>query len=105
MMKFLLFFLTLYSFISFVHADIEEDTALETGGIKVEFFELTNKGIIHVYDCDQCLNKFYTFDDQPRIKRQGRYIPFEEFMTDYWNAKYPTIFLDKKSRSVLKVSY
>ncbi len=104
-MKFFLYFLTIWSFVSFAHADIEEDTALETGSIKVEFFETSGKGVIHVLDCDQCLKQFYTFSDQPRIKRKGSYIPFEVFMKDYWNAKNPTIFLDKQSRSVLKVSY
>ncbi len=104
-MKFLLCFLCTWSFFSAVHGDVEVDTAVETGSIKVEYFETTKKGIIYVYDCDQCTKKFYSFSDEPRIKRQGKYIPFDEFMTDYWNAESPTLFLDPQSRSVLKVLY
>lgn len=88
-----------------LHAANEPDTAMETSGIKVEFLETSQKGIIYVYGCDQCTKKYYTFTDKPRIKRKGQYISFEEFMNDYWNAKYPTLFLDKRTQSVLKVLY
>ena len=81
------------------------DTAMETSGIKVEFFETSQEGIVYVYGCDQCTEKFYTFTDEPRIKRKGKYISFEEFMKDYWNAEHPTLFLDQRTQSVRKILY
>ena len=104
-MKFISYLFICFLFSSNLYADNTPDTALETGSIKVEFFETSQEGIIYVYDCDQCTKKIYTFSDQPRIKRKGKYISFEEFMKDYWNAEHPTLFLDERTQSVRKVLY
>lgn len=81
------------------------EIAVETNGIKVEFFESSNRGLIHVKDCSQCKQKYYTFTNKPIIKRFGRIVSFETFLTDYWNAEDPTLFLDPDSLSVLRINY
>ncbi len=81
------------------------DIAVETNGIKVEFNTAINRGSIHVYDCKQCTESNYYFTKKPQILKSGRLISFEKFMKDFWNAKYPTLILDKKTFSVLKVIY
>ncbi len=81
------------------------DIALETGGIKVEYNDVSKKGIIHVYKCEQCTKKYYEFSELPKIMRKGSDISFDIFMKDYWNAKYPTLLLDIESLTVLQVSY
>lgn len=98
-----LIFCILYS--SNLYAESTVDTALETSGIRVEYFESSRKGVVYVKGCEQCSQKFYKFSDEPRVKRKGKYISFEEFMTDYRNAEHPTIFLDKRTRSVRKILY
>ena len=91
---------------SIVQADVPaSDTAVETGGIKVEFNSISNKGTIHVFRCELCTKTNYLFNHKPKIIKQGSIITFNAFMEDYWNAKYPTLILDKENLTVLKVVY
>mgnify|MGYP005992808131 CR=1 FL=1 len=79
--------------------------ALETTSIKVEYIETTQRGIVYVFNCEQCTDKFYSFDASLIIKKNGEKISIDEFSTDYWNAKFPTIFLDPESKLIVEVSY
>lgn len=81
------------------------DTAVETGGIRVEFNTASNLGRVHVLRCEQCSKTNYLFNDKPEIIKHGNVISFERFMTDFWNAKYPTLILDIKTLTVLKIVY
>lgn len=81
------------------------DSALETNGIKVEYFESSKKGIIRPSGCSQCLLEFYNFKKDIKIIKNGKSIQLPEFMNDYWNAKYPTIFIDLKTNEVKRVNY
>ncbi len=81
------------------------ELAVETNGIRVEYIESSNRGLVHVKNCSQCTQKYYTFSKKPIINRFGRIITFDEFLADYWNAEYPTLFLDPKSMSVLRINY
>jgi len=81
------------------------ELAVETNGIRVEYIESSNRGLVHIKGCSQCEKKYYTFTKKPIIKKQGKIISFDEFLTDYWNAKFPTLFLDPKSLSVLRINY
>ncbi len=81
------------------------ELAVETNGIRVEYIESSNRGLVHIKDCSECQQKYYTFSKKPIIKKHGRIISFDEFLTDYWNAEYPTLFLDPKSLSVLRINY
>jgi len=98
--------LILISFMSSVsHGVTALDTAIEVGSIKVEFYNTSNTGIIHVYQCDSCTQKIYKFSTPPKVIRSGKVITFEFFLKDYWNAKFPTLLLDNKSLSVFQVVY
>ncbi len=81
------------------------ELAVETNGIRVEYIESSNRGLVHVKDCSQCTKKYYTFSEKPIINRLGRIISFDDFLTDYWNAEDPTLFLDPESLSVLRINY
>ncbi len=81
------------------------DIALEPQSIKVEYMDSSNSGIIYVKDCEQCTKPFYSFKQKPKIIKQGKEISFETFMTDYWNARFPTLFLNIKSQAVMRVVY
>ncbi len=81
------------------------DIAVETGGIRVEYIASSDRGIIRVRDCKQCSQSYYKFPSPPIIQKQGREILFSEFLTDYWQAKFPTLILDKQSLNVSKVVY
>ncbi len=81
------------------------DTAIEAGGIRVEYNSVSNSGRVHVYHCEQCKQSDYLFIKKPHIIRKGKTITFEAFMHDFWNAKYPTLILDSESLSVLEVVY
>ncbi len=105
-MKFLLSFLFSLGVLQNAQAElIILERALETNGIRVEYIESSNRGLVHVKNCNQCKQKTYTFAKKPIIKKYGRIISFDEFLTDYWNAEDPTLFLDPESLSVLRINY
>jgi|GEM_PF-1169669 len=91
---------------SVVQADVPAlDSAMEAGGIKVEFNSISNKGTVHVLRCEHCMHTNYPFNQKTKFIKQGRVISFDAFMKDYWNAKYPTLILDKEDLTVLKIVY
>ncbi len=91
---------------SIIQADVPAlDTAVETGGIEVEFNTISNKGTIHVLGCELCTKTKYLFSQKPQIIKQGKIITFKAFMDDYRNAKYPTLILDNENLAVLQVVY
>jgi hypothetical protein len=81
------------------------DIAVEATSIKVEYIASSNRGIIYPHNCEQCDQDYYDFSQSPTIIKSGKKISFNSFMKDYWNAKFPTLLLDKKTKSVLKVVY
>jgi len=81
------------------------ELAVETNGIRVEYIESSNRGLVHIKNCSQCEKKYYSFSKKPTINKYGKIISFDEFLTDYWNAEYPTLFLDPESLSVLRITY
>lgn len=81
------------------------EDALETQGLKVEYIASSERGLIYVQKCEQCSKKMYAFNKKPIIIRQGIEIPFDIFLSDYWNAKFPTLFLDPKTKQVLRIKY
>ncbi|MEH6344913.1 MAG: hypothetical protein V7785_07505 [Bermanella sp.] len=104
-MKLIVFLFTSLCFATSVYSATALDIALEPQSIKVEYMSSSDSGIIYVKGCDQCSNAFYTFKQKPKIIKQGKEISFEIFMTEYWNAKFPTLFLDIKSQAVIRVVY
>ena len=104
-MKYLLFFLWALSASQGGQAAQFLDIAIETNGIRVEYIESSKRGLVHIKGCSQCKKKYYYFSKKPIINKSGKVISFDEFLTDYWNAEYPTLFLDPKSLSVLRINY
>ncbi len=104
-MRYLLLFLSVFCISQTGLTAQYLELAVETNGIRVEYIESSNRGLVHVKDCSQCQQKYYTFSKKPIINRFGKLISFDEFLTDYWNAEYPTLLLDPKSLSVLRINY
>lgn len=84
---------------------ISLEGAVETESIKVEYFDTTKRGIVRVKGCEQCKEAYYSFKKQPTIIKNGRVILFDYFLTDFRSAKNPTLFLDPKDQSVLRIKY
>lgn len=99
-----LFFTYLFSTTAFSDVDIKE-IGYEASGIKVEYYESSNSGIVIPIDCPNCDAKQYTFSGKPTIKKSGGYIRFSDFMNEYWNVEYPTIFLNLESKKVTRIVY
>ena len=104
-MKLIICLFVFLCFSSSAYSATALDIALEPKSIKVEYMDSSNSGIIYVKDCDQCGNTFYNFKQKPKIIKQGKEISFDVFMEDYWNAKFPTLFLNIKSKAVIRVVY
>ncbi len=103
-MKYLLsFILVLLS--SAGHTSQALDIAKETGGIRVEYIASSKRGIVRVFRCTQCSQSYYKFSTPPTIIKRGKKISFNEFLKDYWNAKFPTLILDSESLNISKVVY
>ncbi|MFT5594144.1 MAG: hypothetical protein ACI8SR_002533 [Oceanicoccus sp.] len=91
--------------IAFAKVVEHSDTALEANGMKVEFFDSSETGIIRPINCNLCLLEFYNFDNKIKINKSGTPIPLKTFMDDYWNAQYPTLFIDPRTNTVKKINY
>ncbi len=105
-MKFLLSLLLSFGVLQSAQAELVVlELAVETNGIRVEYIESSNRGIIYVKGCSECEMKKYFFSKKPIIEKHGKSISFNEFLGSYWNAEYPTLFLDPESLSVLRINY
>ncbi len=104
-MKLMICLFTCLYFSASANAATALDIALEPQSIKVEYMDSSSSGIIYVKGCDQCAKPFYSFKQKPKIIKQGKEISFESFMEDYWNARFPTLFLNIKSQAVMRVVY
>lgn len=104
-MKLIVFLFTSLCFSTSAYSATALDIALEPQSIKVEYMSSSDSGIIYVKNCDQCGKAFYNFKIKPKIIKQGKEISFDIFMEDYWNAKFPTLFLNIKSQAVMRVVY
>ena len=104
-MKFLLLAIFSLSIFQSAIAATATSIAIELESIKVEYIENTKRGIVYIYGCDDCSENFFTFEQFPKIKKNGKVITFETFMSEYWKAKHPAIFLDPKTKVVKKIIY
>lgn len=102
---FLLTFITLIiSSNSFAAKAVE--LARELHSIKVEYISSSDRGLIYVYGCSQCKGKtYYEFNSKPIIKKEGKTISFDDFLTDYRNGKFFTLFLSLDNHSVQRINY
>lgn len=104
-MKLLIFLVFLMSTQISFSKTIAITHALEVNSIKVEYMETSNKGLVYVYGCKQCADKYYKFDSTVKITKDGQEILLEELMSDYWNANTPTLFLNSKNNVIEAISY
>lgn len=81
------------------------DIALEATSLKLEYYESTQRGIVRLQGCSVCDKDFYDFDSIPNINKNGNTVSFEYFQKDFWNAKYPTVFLDKTTQQIIRIQY
>jgi len=81
------------------------DIALEAQSLKVEHIEQTDRGIITLIGCSLCEKGQYEYQGEITVLKKGKEIEFDEFLGEYWNIKSPTIFLDKATENVIRVSY
>ncbi|GAA6135882.1 hypothetical protein NBRC116188_26720 [Oceaniserpentilla sp. 4NH20-0058] len=106
-MKILLSTLLLCLFTSILHAETlkHKTSALETNGIKVEFFSSSNYGVITPIGCSYCLQKTYKFYSDININKKGKTTTLQSLLAEYSRAKYPTIFINLDSNVVYKLNY
>lgn len=103
-MKIIFLILTMISNISFAQI-ISLEIAVETRGIRVEYSDVSQRGFIYPIKCDSCTKKAYEFKGPIKVKKKNQPISFTAFLSDYSNAKYPTLFLNPETLDVLRVSY
>jgi hypothetical protein len=101
-MKLFLLFLVM-SLTSLSHGIIE--TAVESPGIKAEYYETSKTGKIFVIDCNQCDRSFYSFSSTPKITKNGLDISFKKFMADPKKGGFTTLILNLQDDSVLRINY
>lgn len=78
---------------------------LEVVNIKVEYYDTTNRGIVRVINCTRCSKKIYKFSPPPVIKKNGKVISIENFMSEHQEAITATLFLDKATLSVERINF
>lgn len=81
------------------------EEAVETQGIRVEYSDISNTGIIFPKNCEQCSKKSYTFDKNLKISHYKKHVSLQKFLKSYHDMQYPTLFLEPGSLKVLRVIY
>lgn len=81
------------------------DIAYEMDAFKAEYSQASKKGSITPLGCNQCDTNVYYFDNNVKILKSEQEISVNEFITDYWNAQYPTIFLNPKTKLIILIAY
>jgi hypothetical protein len=101
--------LALVSFLAFsfsVQSEITSlEIALETEKLKAEYYETSGRGKLTLIGCKRCEETVYEFEEAPLIFKKHQPITIEAFMQDYWNADYPTVFINLDKTKVLRISY
>ena len=101
-----LFILSIFLFqIGISHAATATSYAYEANSLKLAYSEISQAGTIRLFGCSRCEKSVFSFTTPPTILKQGNTVPFSFFLKDYWNAKYPTIFIDKSTQQVTHITY
>jgi len=104
MSRFLLLVVTLFYGLN-SHAVRATSMALEATSLKLVYSDISQSGTVKLYGCGQCKVSTYSFSSPPAVLKKGKAVPFSFFITDYWNAKYPTILVDMNTSNVLQITY
>lgn len=81
------------------------ETPLEMNSFLIEFREASKTGVIRVKGCNRCKQEFYEFNEDVVITRQGQIISIDILLNEYWDVKYPTIFLKANGTKATRISY
>lgn len=103
-MKQLIIFLLFLSSISSAEVVITEE-AVETNGIRVEYSTASQRGFIYPINCEQCSKKHYEFNIDIKVSTKGKTVTLTDFLKRYHDLEYPTLLLDPKSLTVVRVVY
>jgi len=87
------------------HAAQALDIALEMKSFKAEYYSSSKTGVVKVAGCNQCEEDIYRFNSTVKILKNEKSITIEQFVQDYWNAEYPTIFLDPATKLIILIAY
>ena len=91
--------------IGIAHATTATSFAYEANSLKLAYSEISQAGTIRLFGCSRCDKSVFSFTTPPNILKQGNSVPFSFFLKDYWNAKYPTLFVDKNTAQVIQITY
>lgn len=80
-------------------------TPYELKSFSIEYSAISKKGIIRAVGCETCETDTYTFEGSVLILKNGKNIPLEVLLKEYWEVKYPTISLDKNSNTIVRITY
>lgn len=98
--------LTLICFLTLpAYAVRDIEVPLEMDAFQLEYSDISKTGVIRVKNCLRCKQELYEFNDTIEIKRSGKTITLNELMSEYWNVKYPTIFLKLDENKAIRINY
>jgi len=104
-MKLLLCFIIILGIAPLTHSAQSTPTVLEVVKIKVEYYDTSNRGIVRVINCTRCSKKIYKFNTPPVIKKNGKVISIENFISEHQKAITATLFLDNTTLSVERINF
>jgi hypothetical protein len=93
------------AFSSLTYAVTDLEVPLEMNSFKIEYSEISKNGIIRVKGCSRCTQEIYEFTDSVVIQRAGKIASIKQLLNEYWEVKYPTIFLKVNENQVVRISY
>jgi len=89
----------------FALAVTDLEVPLEMDSFQIEFSDISKTGIIRVKGCKNCKKEIYAFSDKTVIKHEGQVVTPEQLLNEYNDARYPTIFLELNSDTVVRINY
>jgi hypothetical protein len=90
-----------YSYSDFISPQIPH----EVESFSIDYSDISKKGIVRVVGCNTCNLDLYTFDDSLVILKHGKTTSLDTLLKEYWEVKFPTISLDKKTNTIVQIRY
>lgn len=80
-------------------------TPYELKSFTIEYSDISKKGIIRTTGCETCETDLFTFNDSVLISKSGKKVPLSVLLKEFRTVKYPTISLDKKINTIVRITY
>lgn len=99
--------ITVFASISYAEDELGKrlNLARETLLAKVEYSEISSKGIIRVKDCRKCDFDIYNINESTIVTKNNSPVSVEMLVGEYWDVKIATLLVSFDSQNLEAIHY